>query len=547
MNEPRFEVLRETSPPGLLRRALAVERHLLGLLFGGLAAHLRELPADRRLTLRVMMLRLVIALPTLLVRRDLRRQAFPVQLRRRLELLGPTYIKLGQVMSLREDLLPRAITEELKNLLDRLPALPGARFIELVSKHLGRPADQLFAYIDPQPLGSASIGQIHAARTLDGERVVLKMVKPGIRVLLERDAVLLQMLAVVLQFFFPRFEPRMVIREFCYYTLREADLRLEADNAETFAANFRDLHDIAFPKIYRRYSNRDLLCMELFEGVRPNDPEATQLPLEDRQRLVELGAQSIIRMLYQDGFFHADLHPGNLIVLPGPRCGFIDLGMVGRFDETLKRVLLYYFYCLVMGDVENAARYLTALAKPGPGADPRAFKRDTEDICRRFTRSSNFKDFSLGQLIMESVGRGAAHRMVFPVELVMMVKAIVTFEGVGNMLLPGFDVAAVSKKYVTRILVERFLPLRLAQEGLRGAPELLDTLLKVPNLISEGLQLLEQFTHRPTENPFAGIRGTLFGGFCLVAGAIFAAYGGPWPVWAALIAVGVLVPLRRGR
>jgi ubiquinone biosynthesis protein len=153
----------------------------------------------------------------------------------------------------------------------------------------------------------------------------------------------------------------------------------------------------------------------------------------------------------------------------------------------------------------------------------------------------------LGQLILESVGRGAAHRMAFPVELVLMVKAIVTFEGVGNILLPGFDVAQISKRHVTRILVERFTPLRMAQESLRGAPELLETLIKVPSLITEGLRLLEQATHRPAENPFMGIRGTLFGGFCLVAGAIFAALGGPWPVWAALVAIGILLPLRRGR
>lgn len=551
MTSPRehggFEVLREVPPPGLVWRFFTTWRHLLGLLFGGLAAHLRSLPSERRYTVRVALLRLLIWAPALLVRRDLRKQSLPVQLRRRFELLGPTYIKLGQILSLREDLLPRPITEELANLLDRLPAVPGKRFVELVSQHLGRPAEQAFAYIDPQPLGSASIGQIHLARTYEGDRVILKMVKPGIRVTLERDAALLQMFGRILQLFFARFEPRQVIREFSYYTLREADLRLEADNAEAFAANFRDTPDIVFPRIWRQYSNRDLLCMELLDGFKPTDPRAQFLTAEERERLVDLGAQAIIRMLYRDGFFHADLHPGNLMILPGARCGFIDLGMVGRFDEELKRSMLYYFYALVSGDVEAASRVLTALARTLPGADPRAFRRDIEDICRRWTRASSFKGFSLGQLILESVSRGGQHRMVFPVEMVLMVKAIVTFEGVGHILQPGFDVAEVSKRHATRVLIERFGPLRLAQEGLRAAPGLVDTLVKVPSLISEGLQLLEQVTHRPAENPFAGIRGTLFGGFCLVAGAIFAAYGGPWPVWAALIALGLLIPLRPGR
>jgi ubiquinone biosynthesis protein len=219
--------------------------------------------------------------------------------------------------------------------------------------------------------------------------------------------------------------------------------------------------------------------------------------------------------------------------------------MVGRFSTDIKRSLLYYYYCLVMGDAENAAHYLSTLAEVGPGSDPVAFRRDVEDICRRWSQRLRFSDFSLGRLIMQSVTRGAHHRMYFPVEMVLMVKAIVTFEGVGHILLPGFDVAKMSKRHLNRILVERFGPLRLAQESLTSLPELFDALAKTPRLITEGLQLVEQATQRPAENPFAGLRATLFGGACLVAGAILAGFGGPWPIWAALLAAGLLLPLRR--
>ena len=142
----------------------------------------------------------------------------------------------------------------------------------------------------------------------------------------------------------------------------EVDLSREADNAETFASSFKDQPDIVFPKIYREYCNQNLLCMEFLDGIKPTDAAAERLGQADRERLVDLGAEAIICMLYRDGFFHADLHPGNLIVLPGPRAGFIDLGMIGRFDDQLRRTLLYYYYCLVMGDSENAPRYLAALA-----------------------------------------------------------------------------------------------------------------------------------------------------------------------------------------
>ncbi len=541
-----LEVTRRRLPPGPVRRLLTTWRHFLGLALGGLASHLRSLPRLQRRRLRVALLRFLIFWPGLLVDRKLKKKPLPVQLRVRFERLGPTYIKLGQILSLREDLLPREVTEELKNLLDRLPAVPFEQVEEQLEAELGCPIKEVFTYVHPRPLGSASIGQTHLATTHDGRRVLLKVVKPGIRELLQVDTLLLRMFGGLLELFLARFQPRRILREFCDYTLREADLVLEADNAETFAANFGDLPEVVFPKVFREHSTRNLLCMEYIEGIKPDDPRVMTLAREDRERLVDLGAEAIIRMLYRDGFFHADLHPGNLLILPGPRCAFIDLGMVGRFDEDLKRSLLYYYYCLVMGDAESAARYLAGLAQSGPGSDPKGFRRDVEDICRRWSRGPSFHDFSLGQLVMRSVAKGGQYRMYFPVEMVLMVKALVTFEGVGQILLPGFDVAQVSKRHINRILLERFAPLKVARESLRGAPELLDSLVKVPMLISEGLRLLEQSTRGPAENPFAGLRGTLFGGFCLVAGAIFAAFGGPWPIWALLLTVGLLLPLRRG-
>ncbi len=542
-----FEVFVERRPPGLLRRLITTCRHFLGTVFGGLWAYVRSVPKRRRRGAKFRLLQLIALLGRPFVSRKLVKRPLAVQLRKRLELLGPTYIKLGQILSLREDILPRELTDELKNLLGRLPALPYRRYVELVEEEIGRPVDEVFAWVDPQPLGSASIGQIHRATTVDGDSVILKVVKPGIRQTLERDVVLLKLLGSVLQLFLSRFQPRRVIDEFCRYTLREVDLRKEADNAETFAANFSDLPEVVFPRIYREYTTRNLLVMEYLRGVQPNDPSIQELSPEDRDRVVDLGAASIIRMLYRDGFFHADLHPGNLIVLPGPKAGFIDLGMVGRFDDDLRRSLLYFYYCLVMGDTENAARYLASVADVGPKGDPKGFRRDVEEICRRWQRHSSFEDFSFGQLIMESVGKGASYRLYFPVEMVLMVKAIVTFEGVGHSLKPGFDVAKVSQPHITQIFLSQFSPLRMVREGLRSAPDLFEALVRAPTLVTEGLRALEQATRRPPENPFTGIRGTVFAGFCIVAGAIVAASNGPWPLWAALFGVGVVLALRRGR
>lgn len=546
-SDPGFETLRVGKPPGLFRRITATAHHFGGLALGALVASVRRRKSEG--TLRgpwswVERVMAVAARPFLDKR--LVEQPFPVQLRKRLELLGPTYIKLGQILSLREDILPKPVTDELKNLLNRLPVVPFDVFSRIVEEELERPTSSMFSWVDPVPLGSASIAQTHRATTLDGDAVILKVVKPGIRETLKRDAFLLRMLGRSLQLFLSRYQPKRVIDEFCDYTLREVDLRREADNAESFAANFKDLPDVVFPRIYRQYSSTSVLTMEFFDGVRPDAPEAQALPLEERERLIDLGASSIIRMLYRDGFFHADLHPGNLLVLPGPKVGFIDLGMVGRFDDELRRAMLYYYYCLVMGDAENAARYLTAVAQAGTRGNPVGFRREVEEISRRWHRQSTFEGFSLAQLILESVQRGGRYRMYFPVEMVLMVKALVTFEGVGHILEPGFDVAEVSQTHIRRIFIHQFSPVRIVRDSLRGAPDLVDALVRAPTLVTEGLRFLEKTTRRPQDNPFAGIRGTLLAGFCLVAGAILAAMQGPWPIYAALFGIALILAVRRG-
>ena len=544
LEEAGWEVLSESRSPGLLRRLFATLRHLHGLLLGGLIAWVRNRPQHLRRGLRFRLLQLLALFLTPFVG-SLRRESFPVQLRRRLELLGPTYIKLGQVLSLREDLLPPSVTEELKNLLNRLPAVPYERFLELVEEGLGRSPEELFSWIEPLPEGSASIAQSHRATTLDGEQVILKVVKPGIRSTLERDAFLLRLLSYFLELVIGRYQPRRLIREITEYTLREVDLEREANNCETFAANFADEPDIVFPRIYRQLSSRTVLCMEFLEGVRPDAEAAAELTPEARDRIIDLGMRAIVRMLYRDGFFHADLHPGNLLILPGPKAGFIDLGMVGRLDNDLRRTLLYYYYCLAAGDSQNASRYLMGVAEPGGDLD--SYRREVEELSQRWQRGASFEEFSLARLILESTALGGRYRVYFPVELVLMSKALVTFEAVGHLMKPGFDVAEVSREHLYSVILDQFSPVRLARESLRGAPELVDALVKVPMLVTEGLRLVELTTKRNNENPFSGIRGTLFGGFCMLAGAISSAAGGPWPLWGSLFAVGLLAALVKGR
>lgn len=543
---PGFERLADERPPGLARRLVSTVRHVVGLLAGGLFAYVRDEWRGGRRTLGIV----VLAIPALVARPLLKgsivRRPFAQQLRKRLELLGPTYIKLGQILALRADLLPPSVTDELKNLLDRLPVVTFERFRELVEKDLGRPIPEMFSSIEARPIGSASIAQIHRAWTLDGDAVVLKVVKPGIAETLRRDSFLLRGTGRLLQLIFPRYQPRRIIDEFCEYTEREVDLEREADNAETFRANFRDEPDIVFPKIFRELSSRRVLCMEFLDGVKPDDVRARRLTEAERQRLIEFGARAIVRMLYRDGFFHADLHPGNLMILPGARCGFIDLGMVGRFGEELRRLLLLYFYCLVSGDSENAARYLTQIAERGPRADAAGFRREVEEICRRWAHHPELDRFSMGELILRSVTQAARFGMYFPVEMVLMVKALITFEGVGRMLQPDIDVAKVTRPPIQGILIEQLHPLRVAREGLRHAPDVIDAIVRSPMLVTQGLKFLESTMSNSNSDPLRGVAGGVFAGGALVGGAIVVGMGGPAWLAAGMFVTAVVVYLFRG-
>ena len=518
---------------GAFRRFFTVWRHVAGLLMGGHIAYVDSLPRVQKTGMRSLGKRMLAGILKPFVRSDLRNRPFPEQLRRRLEILGPTFTKLGQIMAIREDLLPEVITEELDSLMDHLPPIPFAQVKAIVERELEDPVDSLFRSIDPEPLAAASIAQVHRATTHDGRDVVVKVIKPGIRDVVTSDLKLLEFFGVFLQWLLPRYQPTQIIEEFGAYTKREIDFDYEADHAEIFAANFQDVPGVVFPDVHRELSTSDVLTMEYLGGIRPGPQAVRELSEAERQRVIDLGASAVIRMLYKDGFFHADLHAGNLKILPGDRpedlqIGFIDLGMVGRFRADIRRRMLYYYYALVRGDVENAARYLLDMARVGEGGDPQGFRRAVSDMARHFLMRSKQGSISLAQVILQSLSLGGRYRIFFPVEMTLMVKALVTFEGVGRTLDPDLDVVAVSRRHVQRIFRERFNPLTLGSELLSNAPELVDVALKLPQLLTSGVaQLEESLTDQPPSDPLSGVRSSVIAGACIVGGVISVVQGGP--------------------
>lgn len=530
---------------GLLRRFLQIQRHVLALFGGGLLAYVASLPAYKKKGLRSIVARFWSFLIRPFILKEVRNKPFAHQLRRRLELLGPTYIKLGQILSLREDILPRIITEELKNLLDRLPEVPFKNIRDIIQENNSEDIDELFEYINPKPLGSASIAQTHLARIKGGDTVVLKIMKPGIRDTVLTDITLLNLLAHFLQWAIPQYQPKRLINEFCFYTKKEVDFQNEMDNADIFATNFADEKDILFPKIYREFSNENVICMEFMDGFKPGAPETDNLENEERKKLVDLGSKAIIRMLYKDGFFHADLHPGNLMILPGAKVGFIDLGMVGRFEEETRRKMLYYFHSLVTGDISGATRYLSGLATVGEGGNMNDFRRSVADLLRRYYQHSKYGDFSLARMILQSMTIGAKHKVFFPVEMTLMTKALVTFEGVGKIMDPELDITEVSQKHVNGIFMDQYSPRSVVKELMRGTPELADIIMRSPKIMADSLRYLEESVNTtPTYfKPPKGLRSSILAGACIIGGTIGVVMGGPWFMWGTLFTVGFILAL----
>ncbi len=530
-----YEVLLERRSEGLIPRFFVAFRHVMGLIFGYAYSFIQEQKAKGKgWSFGVLLLRIPLIVSWPFLNRSLIKQPFPVQFRRRLEMLGPTYIKLGQILSLREDLLPKSITDELKNLLDRLPAVPFPRYIELLEESLQRPVGSMFPLIDPVPLGSASLAQTHRARLITGEDVVLKLLKPNVRQMVINDTRWMRLFGRFAQIFIARYQPRRLITEFCRYTVLEVDLRNEADNAEIFTANFIDEPEINFPQIYREFSSRDVLCMEYFRGHKPDAELVSWMPQEQLAKVVALGIKATIQMIFRDGFFHADLHPGNLVVFDDASVGFIDLGMVGRFDSDMQKRMLSYLYSLVMGEPASAARYLVALLIADRKSDPESFRRAVEDLNRRWLRNPNFDEFSLAQLILQSVALAGHYHIQYPGEIILMVKALITLEGVGNVLAPGINVAEAARKDVQGILISQLNLVKFLKDSLLVLPDVLDILNRSPLVISEGLQFLETQLKSPQESALRGLRGTVFASFCLIAGSVVVATDGPFWLWAFL-------------
>jgi ubiquinone biosynthesis protein len=385
----------------------------------------------------------------------------PTRIRLAVSELGTTYIKLGQMLSTRGDLVGWEIAEELAKLQTDAPPDPPEASLATVEAELGKPASEVFAEFDAVPMASASIGQVHRARLHDGTHVVVKVQHPDIESRILSDLDLLRLLAELAENSseLKRYQPAAVVSEFQRSLIRELDFKREERNIQQFATNFSSNPQVRFPRVFTEMTTSRVLTMELLEGISLRDSDRLDLLSVNRDELARRGAVLWMDMIFRDGFYHADPHPGNLLVMEDGTLGIMDCGMVGRIDESLRESIEELLVTVANLDAAMLARILTRLCNPPPGFDEAAFSSDLADFIS-FYGSQPIDRFQLGNALNEIARCISRYRLVLPSPLAKIIKVLVMLDGTAKLLSPKLNLIAIIGPYQQKILLRQLSPRR---------------------------------------------------------------------------------------
>jgi len=385
--------------------------------------------------------------------------------------LGPSFVKLGQIASTRTDVVPPDIIAELKKLQDEVPPVPFADIKQQVEESLGAPLPDVFERFDEKPLASASIGQVHrAALKQEGGapiEVVVKVQRPGVGATVARDLDLLHMMAAALERAVPEtkiYSPVGLVNQFDRSITSELNFLIEADSTERFAENFAGHAEVRFPKIYRQASSRHVLVQEFFPGKKVTETKA------DGKKITKASVAVIIKMIFEDGFFHADPHPGNVIILgteTEPVIGLIDCGMVGRLSPELRERTIDLMIAAARKDTYGVADALYAIARPTKKVDMREYRAEVATLADKYL-GRPLGQMDLAGMIRDLVQGAMKYGLEIPTDFLLVGKALMTVEGVGKQLDPELDVFAEGKPYFVELVKKRYSPERIGMELWRG-------------------------------------------------------------------------------
>ena len=416
------------------------------------------------------------------------------RLRLALEELGPTFVKFGQLLSVRQDLFPDDITRELQKLQDAVAPFPSRQAHEIIELELGRPVSELFAAFDDVPLAAASIAQVHTATLPDGTAAIVKVQRPGIDQLIHADLEILFACARLLHRHVPesqRYDPLGLVEEFADTIIKELDFRLEGHNAERFSANFHDDPAVYVPQIFWELSAKRVLTQERSTGHRaaagyPADPG-------ERRRLADTLARLFLAQLFEHGYFHGDPHPGNIFIMHDGRLCFHDFGIVGRLSPRDQENLRQLVLAVVTRDAEAMAELYFDMGVAAASVDRDAFVRDLSKALEQYYAVSA-RAYSFGEILRQFVRIGQRHQIRMPREWLLVVKAFMVIESQASALDPEFSMIEALQRYTPRMLGSHLLPELSTTSGLikgYGALNALRLIAGLPRLLAKGLRQLE--------------------------------------------------------
>ena len=409
-----------------------------------------------------------------------------------LEELGPTFTKLGQVLSTRPDLLPASFITEFKKLQDRVPPISFREISAQVTLALGKSPEEVFSTFTVAPIASASIGQVHRAQLrAANEEVVVKIQRPGIRAMIESDLDILYLLARLIEHNIPEtrmYSPVGMIEEFDKAIHRELDYTVEAQNMIHFRYNFRHDRTIYAPKVYQEFSTRTILVTEYIHGVKIS--ELLRRP-EEKQQIARIGFRCMLKQIFIDGFFHGDPHPGNLFVRDPQTLVFIDFGMMGRLDQEMKDEMADLLIAVINQDIRQIAHILAHLGVQTTSIDMRDFRKDLAEILDHYY-GLPLHQIELGKITREMIEVALKYQVKIPPDYTLMIKALLTIETVGKQLDPELNAVEEAKPMIAAILKERWNPRRFVADAVRNIKTLSLTFKEFPVQLHQILDELRQ-------------------------------------------------------
>jgi ubiquinone biosynthesis protein len=421
---------------------------------------------------------------------DLARLEPPVQVRLAIEELGPTFVKLGQILAGRADLFGPEFIAEFEKLHSHVPAVPLDSLRPQLREDLGGEPEDVFARFDPEPLAAASIAQVHRAQLKDGTEVVVKIRRPGITDTIEADLRLLGRIAAVAEAEIPNlkpYRPQQLVRELARSLKRELDLASECRNAERIAANLAPLPWIVVPKVHWQHTTERVNVQDFVGGVAGNDLAGLDLNGFDRNLLAQRGSQAVLKMIVQDGFFHADPHPGNVFYLEGNRIAFIDFGMVGRLSQRRREELLNLLLGLVERNPQTVADVLLDWTGDEHGVHLAVLETEIEAFVDQY-HGTPLAQLNLGQMLADVTTILREHHLGLPSDMALLIKAFITLEGMGRGLDPEFHMTTEALPLLRQVVRARYQPKVVANRAWQTLRRTLAVAEQLPHDVSRLLR-----------------------------------------------------------